>query len=61
MSNLYNLLENHAGQILRHLEEGGLKRLYNASVPHLAILLCFCKNPFLVAEDSDVTAAGLFR
>lgn len=58
---LAGFLEQHANNINRLLSESGPKRLYNLSVPHLAILLALSKSPFIAVEDSPESAAVLYN
>ncbi|NTU42659.1 MAG: transcription-repair coupling factor [Nitrospirales bacterium] len=60
MSALKNLLENLASRVLKSLEAADSQRLYNASIPHLALLLCFLRKPFLVLENSEIAATQLY-
>lgn len=61
MSNLYHLLESHAGDIFQRLKESDEKRIYNISIPHLALILLFQKKPFIVIEDSHESASALYQ
>jgi transcription-repair coupling factor (superfamily II helicase) len=61
MLNLHRLLENHAGDIFHRLNESREKKIYNISIPHLALILLFQEKPFIVIEDSHESAFALYR
>lgn len=61
MSDIFHLLKSHAEQIYERLKVSETKRIYNISVPHLALLLLFHKKPFIVVEDSDESASTLYN
>lgn len=60
-STLSHLLESHLRELHKNLEASEVKRIYNLSIPHLALLLAFLKKQFIVIEDSDDLASNLYR
>ncbi|MDI6728524.1 MAG: transcription-repair coupling factor [Thermodesulfovibrionales bacterium] len=61
MPNVFHLLKSHAEQISERLKISETKRIYNISIPHLALLLLFHEKPFVVVEDSDESASMLYN
>lgn len=61
MSNVFHLFKSHAEQISKHLKISETKRIYNISIPHLALLLLFHEKPFVMVEDSDESASMLYN
>jgi transcription-repair coupling factor (superfamily II helicase) len=61
MSDVFHLLKSHAEQIRERLKVSETKRIYNISIPHLALLLLFNEKPFIVVEDSDESASMLYN
>lgn len=61
MSELYNLIEEHARCLLQCLKESSHKKIYNLSIPHQALLLHFYEKPFIAIEDSPENALKLYR
>ncbi|MFZ5997982.1 MAG: transcription-repair coupling factor [Nitrospirota bacterium] len=59
MSTIYDHLKTHTEDVFRRLEESGVKRIYNLSPPHFALLLAFTRGSFIVIEDSDERARVL--
>ncbi len=58
---LYQHLINHVTELLQQLKSDPGGRIYNLSVPHLALLLLFDISPFVVIEDSTESAAALYN
>lgn len=61
MPDIFHLLENHTKQIYKRLKTSETKRIYNISIPRLALLLLFNEKPFIVVEDSAETASILYN
>ncbi len=60
MPTINRLFESNTREIHERLEESPVKRIYNISLPHLALLLSFHKKDFVVIEDSAESAAVLY-
>lgn len=60
MSELYKLIHDHATQILNQLKESTVKKIYNLSIPHFALILQFLGKPFIAIEDSPEKALRLY-
>lgn len=60
MAYLNHHLKTHAAEILDNLTVGPVKRIYNLSLPHFALLLSCCHSPFIAVEDSDESAGALY-
>jgi transcription-repair coupling factor (superfamily II helicase) len=61
MSELYTLIHDHASQILNRLKESTVKKIYNLSIPHFAMILQFLGKPFIAIEDSPEKAFRLYK
>ena len=61
MPDIFHLLENHTKQIYKRLKTSETKRIYNISIPRLALLLLFNEKPFIVVEASDESASTLYN
>lgn len=61
MPTLFNLLKTRAEQIHEGLKNAKKKRIYNISIPYLAILLLFGEKTLFVLEDSDDSATKLYN
>ncbi|MCL4490353.1 MAG: transcription-repair coupling factor [Nitrospirae bacterium] len=61
MPSLYHLLRNNTRDINKRLEESGVRRIYNLSLPHLAVFLLFREGSFIVIEDSPESASILYN
>ncbi|BCB95277.1 transcription-repair-coupling factor [Dissulfurispira thermophila] len=61
MPSVFHILKTNAEQLDRQLNNSKTKRIYNISIPHLAICLSFYKNPFIIIEDSDESALRLYN
>jgi transcription-repair coupling factor (superfamily II helicase) len=61
MPDVFHLLKSHAGQIRERLKISETKRIYNISIPHLALFLLLNEKPFIVVEDSDESASTLYN
>ncbi|HAK88513.1 MAG TPA: transcription-repair coupling factor [Nitrospiraceae bacterium] len=59
MSDIFHLLKKHAAELNERLSLSNEKRIYNISLPHLALFLSFYKKPFIVVEDSANAALKL--
>ncbi len=56
----YQVLRDHIGDLLHRLQESDEKKIYNLSLPHLALLLSMFEMPFVAVEDSPEKALRLF-
>jgi transcription-repair coupling factor (superfamily II helicase) len=61
MQDIFHLLKIHAEQIYERLKASDVKRIYNISIPHLALLLLFNEKPFIVVEDSHESASAIYN
>ena len=61
MSNIYHTIKNHSNAIFELLKTSEVKKIYNISIPHLALLLQFSEKPFVVIEDSAESALTLYN
>lgn len=58
---IFYFLQRHIKKIRERLKTAEKKRIYNLSIPHLALLLLFNERPFIVIEDSDNSASTLYN
>src|SRR5271169_6548941 len=58
---LYQHLKNHVTDLFQQVKSGPGGRIYNLSVPHLALFLLFNTDPFVVIEDSPESAGALYN
>src|SRR5208282_503067 len=61
LANLYQHLTTHALKLLDNLAVDPVRRIYNLSLPHLALLLSCYQNRFIAIEDTDETARTLYN
>jgi len=61
MPDIFHLLKKHASKLDERLSLSETKRIYNISIPHLALFLSFYKKPFIVIEDSEDAALKLYH
>ncbi len=61
MPDIFHLLKKYASELDERLSLSETKRIYNISIPHLALLLSFYKKPFIVIEDSEDAALKLYH
>ncbi len=61
MSDIFHLLKKHATELNECLSLIETKRIYNVSIPHLALFLSFYKKPFIAVEDSADAALKLYH
>lgn len=61
MSELFAHIHSHALRIFKRLKESPIKKIYNLSIPHLAMILQFHDKPSLIIEDSPENAYRLYR
>ncbi|MBI5212044.1 MAG: transcription-repair coupling factor [Nitrospirae bacterium] len=61
MPDIFHLLKKHAAGLNDRLSHSEEKRIYNISIPHLALFLSFYKKPFIVIEDSEDAALKLYH
>lgn len=61
MPDILHLLKKHALELGERLSHSDEKRIYNISLPHLALFLSFYKKPFIVIEDSEDAALKLYH
>lgn len=61
MPELFYLLKNHSQKLHERIKASEIKRIYNISSPHLALMLLFNDKPFIVVEDSAETAELLYN
>lgn len=54
-------MTTHALKVLGNLEVAPVRRIYNLSLPHFALLLSCYDSPFIAVEDSDEAAAALYN
>lgn len=61
MPDIFHLLKKHASELNERLSLSETKRIYNISIPHLALFLSFYKKPFIAIEDSEDAALKLYN
>jgi transcription-repair coupling factor (superfamily II helicase) len=61
MPELFYLLKNHSQKLQEQIKASEVKRIYNISTPHLALMLLFNDKPFIVVEDSAESAELLYN
>ena len=61
MSDILNLLKDHFFALHQRLKDSDEKRVYNLSLPHMALLLLFHDKPFIAVEDSPESAVTLYN
>lgn len=61
MSNFFYLLKTHVQHLEEALQTAEVKRIYNISIPHLALFLLLREKPFVVIEDSAESAFALYK
>lgn len=60
MQDIFHSLKIHAEQIYERLKASNVKKIYNISIPHLALILPFYERPFIAIEDSAESASILY-
>lgn len=60
MPNISTILKNHIKDLRERLRLSEIKRIYNISTPHLALMLAIAEKPFLIVEDSEDAAFKLY-
>ncbi len=58
---LYRHLINHITKLIEQVKAGPGTRIFNLSIPHLALLVLFRTNPFVVIEGSIESAEALYN
>ena len=61
MPDIFHLLKKHASGLDKRLSLSETKRIYNISIPHLALFLSFYKKPFIAIEDSEDAALKFYH
>ncbi len=61
MPDIFYLLKTHVQRLNEALQTAEAKRIYNISIPHLALFLLLREKPFIVIEDSAESALQLYK
>lgn len=61
MSDIFHLLKKHVSSLNERLISSEKKRIYNISIPHLALFLSFNEKFFIMIEDSEESALKLYN
>jgi transcription-repair coupling factor (superfamily II helicase) len=60
MPDISTIVKNHIKDLRECLRLSEIKRIYNISIPHFALMLALTAKPFLVVEDSEDAAFKLY-
>ncbi len=58
---IFYFIQRHIRDLNERLSHNKKKRIYNISIPHLALLLSFSEKPFIAVEDSEESATRLYN
>jgi transcription-repair coupling factor (superfamily II helicase) len=61
MPDILRTLKGHIKSLREQPSLAETKRIYNISIPHLALMLLFNKRPFIAIEDSEENASRLYN